>query len=408
MHAQRRNPRRWKLVVAGLTPVWAAALVALSGGCQPKDKPSLKEMPVATEAEPDVPAGDYRGEAIDGLAESLGAKASQLPGRTADDHRRQMHEFFGDVVQVLPILEGPQPSGAFRQQLRTVQTAQQRLGADAGRVPADPTIDTGLRGTYAALSSIGRDEPYAGQKTYALLEQLGGKIDELDRVPSVGRPYVAADAARLVASTVRHMADRVAGRATDTPATVPSSDVTSVPPGAVDPPAVPTLDPKPPTTPAATPPADETKPAEEIPAEEMPAEETPAEETPAEEMPAEETPAEEMPAEETPAEEIPAEETPAEETPAEEMPAEETPAEETPAQETPAEESPAEEESSGDAPAEEMPAEEGEKPDVAPPETEPPTAESPEVADEAGEDAEKPAGKDAPADEEEAPADENK
>src|SRR5688500_319116 len=304
-----RAQLRWKLTV-GLIPAWAAAAtIGLTVGCGPKEEPTLREMPVATDAEEAVPEGDYRGEALDALAESLEAKATALPGPTPEEHRAQMHAFFADVVEVLPILEGPEPSGAFRQQLRAVRTARDRLAPDAGTMAAEPTIDTGLRGVYAALNAIGRDEAFAGQRMSTVLAELEAKVDELDRVRSVGRSYVAADAARLVAATVRHMADRLAGRVTDTPTTGPT-EPPLVPPGAIDPPK-PTIQPKPPTT-----------PTEETPTEETPTEETPAEETPAEETPTEETPAEEMPAEETPAEE---EAAPSEEAPAEEMPAEEAP-----------------------------------------------------------------------------------
>ncbi|CAA9435335.1 MAG: hypothetical protein AVDCRST_MAG64-3762, partial [uncultured Phycisphaerae bacterium] len=151
--------------MTALAPAWAA-LVALpgAGGCaRPKQEATLPEMPAA-EQEPEVPQGDYRGEALDGLAASLEERSGELPGRTPEDHRARMHEFFGTVVEVLPILEGPEPSGAFRQQLRTVQSARYRLAPDAGGGPSpEPTIDAGLRGAYAALNSIGRDEPYAGQ-----------------------------------------------------------------------------------------------------------------------------------------------------------------------------------------------------------------------------------------------------
>lgn len=360
MSAQRRSSRQWNRVAAaaaaGLAPALAALLVALpAGGCRPKTEPTLQEMPTATEVDPEVPQGDYRAEALDGLVESLEQKASALPGRDVDDHRRQMHALFGDVVQVLPILEGPEPSGAFRQQLRTVEAARDRLDPEAGNPAVEPTIDAGLRATYAALSSIGRDEPYVGQKMAALLSELGAKIDELDAVRSVGRPYVTADAVKQVAGVARHMADVLGGRATDTPATGPT-EPPLVPPGAIEAPRA-----MPSTQPAAEP---AEAPTEETPTEEAPAEDTPAEEMPADDAPAEDAPAEEAPPEEAPTEEAPgtdgdapATDEPDADAPAEDMPAEETPAEETPAEETPADEpatdaaAPAEDAPADDAPA---------------------------------------------------------
>ena len=369
MKAQRRTAsrrRKWQVLV-GLAPAWAALVALPGGGCGRKSEPTLQEMPTATEVEAPLPEGDYRAEALDGLAASLDAKVAQLPGRDPAQQRERMHAVLGDVVQVLPILEGPEPSSAFRQHLRTVEAARARLNPEAGDVAAvDPAVETGLRATYTALLSIGRDEPYAGQTMAGILQQLGTAVDELDSVPGAGRPYAAADVARHVAATVRHMADVVGGRATDAPTTGPIEAPTILP-GAVDAPRG-----APATAPTET---TEEAPSEEAPAEEAPAEEAPAEEAPAEETPAEETPAEEMPAEEAPAEEAPAEEAPAEEStepaaegdepetpaeePAEEMPAEEEGSDATPAtkEAAPAEDAPAEDAPAEDAPAEDAPAE---------------------------------------------------
>ena len=101
-----------------------------------------------------------------------------------------MHEFFGDVAQVLPILEGPQPCGAFRQQLRTVENARDRLGAGRRQPVAASrrsTPDSAARTRRCARSAGTSRSP--GQNMAAVLDELGGKIDELDRVRS-DRPAV--------------------------------------------------------------------------------------------------------------------------------------------------------------------------------------------------------------------------
>lgn len=373
MKAQRRTSsrRKWTVLI-GLAPAWAALLALPGGGCGRKSEPTMEEMPTATEAEPAVPEGHFRAEALDELAVSLDAKVARLPGRDAAEQRQRMHAVLGDVIQVLPILEGPEPSSAFRQQLRTVETARARLNSEAGD-PAvvEPAIETGLRATYAALLSIGRDEPYVGQTMAGNLQQLGTMIDELDSVRSVGRPYAAADVARQIAGTVRHMADVVAGRVTDTPTTGPM-ELPTVLPGAVDAPRG----------------APATAPAEaaETPAEEAPAEETPAEEAPAEEMPAEEAPAddaEEMPAEEEPAESETSEpEAAGDEPAAAEEPATDEPATDEPASEEPAEEAPAAEDAAGEDAADEPTTSED-----APAEAEAPADDAPAAGDDADADA---------------------
>lgn len=233
--------RAWR----GLTVAGIAAMLSLPA-CAPKSEPTMQEA--RAEAKPDAADGmAFDPDALDAAVASLEQSARALPGRTADAHREAVHAYFGAMLEVLPMLEGPEPTGAFRQQVRTLQGARDRLAPGAGGSSVEPAIDTGLRAASAALNRIGQGEEFAGASMQGMLEKLDETVGELDRVRSVGRPYVAADAAMLSAQVVRQMADRLAGRATDTPATVPAEPMPAEPaPAPVEPaPAEPAPEPAP-------------------------------------------------------------------------------------------------------------------------------------------------------------------
>jgi hypothetical protein len=275
----------------------------LSGCAQTKTEPAA---PYPIEAAPPgqtaAAAISYNPDELDSLVESLEVRARALPGGgTVAAHRDAMHGFFGAVADVLPALEGPEQSGAFLQQLRTIESARDRLAPDVGTATIDAPINTGLRATSVALNRIGTDEDVSGQALTDMLGRLDAKVDELEQVRVEGRPFIAADAGVLIAQAARQMADRLAGRVTDTPAIATEP---AAPPTAEVPPA-----------PEAAPPAS-TDSAAEAPAAEKPAEEKPADtETKVIDVPSDksipkfdaapnfdEKPAEEAPAEPAPAE----------------------------------------------------------------------------------------------------------
>jgi hypothetical protein len=233
---------------------------------------------------------------LDSLVESLQQKASVLPGSGVNEYRDGMHAFFSDLTSVLPILEGPEPSDAFRQQLVTIEMVRDRLSPDTGSTVIEPTVDTGLRAATVALSRMSWDEDYSGQTLAGLITKLQAKVDELDSVRPVGRPYVAADAGQLIAQAVKHMAGRLAGSVTDTPAAAaPAEPAATQPPAEAPAPAEQPAPAEPAATEPAVPGADQPEPKEKQKVFDIPKEE-PADAKPAEEKPADAKPAEEPPA----------------------------------------------------------------------------------------------------------------
>jgi hypothetical protein len=183
---------------------------------------------------------------LPGLVSDLSQKAENLPGRTADDHRAAMHDVFDNLAKLLPILDGPESSGGFRQQLRSVEAARDRLAPDAGDVNADPAIGTGLRAAAAAFNDVTRDDDtFAGPEIGENLKKLQTTVDELDTVGGVGRPYVAADSVQLMAQVAHQMADKIAGLSAAPAQTEPAATTAEPATAAPTEPAAAPIEPKP-------------------------------------------------------------------------------------------------------------------------------------------------------------------
>ena len=167
------------------------------------------------------------------LVSELSTKAQDLPGRTAEAHRAAMHDVFDKLTKLLPILAGPEPSGGFRQQVRSVEAARDQLAPDAGELNAEPAIGTGVRAAAAAFNEIPReDDTFAGPAIAENLKKLSATVDELDAVGGVGRPYVAADSVQLMAQIAHQMADKISGTSTDqasTPDAAPAKTEAAAP-----------------------------------------------------------------------------------------------------------------------------------------------------------------------------------
>ena len=164
------------------------------------------------------------------LVADLSSKAQNLPGRTADDHRSAMHDVFDNLTKLLPILAGTEPSGGFRQQVRSVEAARDRLAPDAGDVNAEPAIGTGLRAAAAAFNEIPHDDDtFAGPEIAENLKKLSSTVDELDNVGGVGRPYIAADSVQLMAQIAHQMADKISGTSAGEPSTAAAAPAKTEP-----------------------------------------------------------------------------------------------------------------------------------------------------------------------------------
>lgn len=228
--------------LSGLRLACAASALVLAlglggGGCTRKTEPTTEPLPELAETqpaggtglvEPNIPVLD-----LVARAESLQATSRRMPGRSADEHRRLMHDAFGDLSQILPHLVGPEPAGRYRQQLRAVENARARLGDESAGFAPEPTVDAGLRAAYGALSSLQRDD-YAGEEQLAKsLEELRARLDYLDTVRGAMHRAVAGESVELTSDVVRQMVAVLAERMGEPgPATAPAAAETAAPEGA--------------------------------------------------------------------------------------------------------------------------------------------------------------------------------
>jgi hypothetical protein len=208
----------------------AGAALTLSA-CAPKKSPTMEPISVTqSKTEEQVSPGSATMDELNTLVAELSTRAQDLPGRTAEAHRAAMHDVFDNLAKLLPILAGPEPSGGFRQQVRTVEAARDRLAPDAGDVNAEPAIGTGVRAAAAAFNDVAHDDDtFAGPEIGENLKKLSATVDELDTVGGVGRPYIAADSVQLMAQIAHQMADKIGGVSTGGASTADAAPVTTEP-----------------------------------------------------------------------------------------------------------------------------------------------------------------------------------
>jgi hypothetical protein len=233
---RRRNAFRLYRQAAVVLALGASAAIMLSA-CAPKKSPTMEPISVnetKSEGAADAAsAGMATMDEMNNLVSDLSQKAHDLPGRTAEAHRSAMHDVFDNLTKLLPILAGPEPSGGFRQQCRSVEAARDRLAPDAGDVNAEPAIDTGIRAAAAAFNDVAHDDDtFAGPDIAENLKKLSSTVDELDTVGGVGRPYVAADSVQLMAQIAHQMADKIGGMSSHDASTAAAGAPASTEPAA--------------------------------------------------------------------------------------------------------------------------------------------------------------------------------
>src|ERR1700712_4631072 len=135
------------------------AALGLIGGCAKKATQVGRQ---AQREEPQLAAGDQsdRVREIQKKVNTLEEDAAALPGgggsaREADlAHRKLMQQVFGDLTQVLPLIEGDYKSGEFRQGIRILESSRQQLAAGSPDLAAEPTIGQGVRASLRLLQNL--------------------------------------------------------------------------------------------------------------------------------------------------------------------------------------------------------------------------------------------------------------
>ena len=194
----------------------------------------------------------------------LSEATQQLPGRAAADDRKLVADAFGKAAASLELLGGPNPGGAYRQQLRIIENTRNFLGSGAAGVAPDPSVDTGLRSMENALAGV-RERLFPNdEKIRSQLDTLRTRLADLDTVRGPIHSLVVARAFGSAANVIdtmsgeldaRNEAVQQAQQPAPAPATQPTNTTAAIPAAASTPPA-----PSQPMTPR-TPPAPAAPPA---------------------------------------------------------------------------------------------------------------------------------------------------
>ena len=268
------------------TRAFASLLAAtMFVGCAPKKQTTLTPPPPEPNPEPRLATdARQRVQQLGGLADQYAASAAKLPGANEQQDRQLVAEQFNQLSQILPLLNGPDMPGDFRQQLRIVESTRSQLSGGSMDLSSEPTVATGLRAAVHALSGL-RQRSFAEQGEITKpIDAMRAAVQQLDTVSGPIHRLVAAQAFRYSAEAVKGMSDALTQRLTDAGgAKAAAPTPTPTPPAQPTPPAA--GKPEQPAAPTPTPPAEQPKP-------ETPKAETPA---PKPEQPAAPTPKPEQP-----------------------------------------------------------------------------------------------------------------
>lgn len=187
----------------------AAALllsVLFIPACAPKTQTTLNPPPPEPNPQPEL-ATDARERVkeLSSRAEEYVKNAANLPGRNADEDRAQVTQEFALLAQILPMLNGPEMSGDFRQQLRIIDSTRSQLANASQDLSTEPTVDTGLRAARHALESINQREFTAKPEIAKSLDAMRAKVRELDGVTGAIHRLVAAQAFKSSAEAIDQM-----------------------------------------------------------------------------------------------------------------------------------------------------------------------------------------------------------
>jgi hypothetical protein len=197
-----------------LTLVFAALFFV---GCSHKTETTLNPPPPDPNPEPHL-ASDARErvKALGSLAEEFDAGATALPGANEAEDRTQVTQEFALLAQMLPMLNGPDMTGDFRQQLGIVSSTQSLLASGSTDLAVEPTIDTGLRAAHRALVSISQRSFIELTDVTKNLDTMRMRIEELDGISGPAHRLVTAQAMRGAAAAITLMSNTLNQRLNDT------------------------------------------------------------------------------------------------------------------------------------------------------------------------------------------------
>ena len=152
----------------------------------------------------------------------------EIPTNDEAGYRQAVGQVFADLSQILPLIQGPNAPGAFRQQMRILQSSRNQLAGGSADLSAEPTIDSGLRAAYRALTSIQQESFNERPEVAKTLESLSAKINELDTTKGPFHRGTVKEAVALIGQAVQSMSStldqRLHQQTPGAPTTTPSAE----------------------------------------------------------------------------------------------------------------------------------------------------------------------------------------
>jgi hypothetical protein len=193
-------------------------------------KPDFNSVMTRMETDPDARLG-----ALQKQSGEYAKLVHSLPGGTPQEDRDKISQAFGDLTQLLPLVQVGARGGVFNHQVMVVADTQTLLSGGSNDLSAAPIIDRGLRAVRNALD----DAQHSGSVYYedpalrATLDQLAAKIDDLDNARGALHDLAWAEAFTLSSDAISRMAailaDRLSAGATTNPTTGPTTNPTEAP-----------------------------------------------------------------------------------------------------------------------------------------------------------------------------------
>ena len=205
--------------------VTGALLLLVCVGC-PKRQSSMSKPPEVNPGPKVEASAEARADELSEVSRRFEETARRLPGPTAEEDRRIVQQAFAELAQILPILYGPNPTGAFRQQLRIVESSRSQLAASTRGLAAEPTIGTGLRAAHDSLAALASRGYFDQVKLGQTMDQLSSTLSSLDTARGPAHRSAVADAFALVSQAIRQMSDALTQRLAEgaAPRTQPAPD----------------------------------------------------------------------------------------------------------------------------------------------------------------------------------------
>jgi hypothetical protein len=199
---------RANLLLAALLSV-----VVVVTGCAGKTQTTLKPAPPDANPEPQLATDVHeRVKELGARAQEYADGCNRLPGRSAQEDRAQTTQQFALLAQILPILNGPDMTGDFRQQLRIIESTRAQLASGTQDLAVEPTVDTGLRAAHRALAGINQRAFTQTPDIAKSLDAMNAKVQELDGNTDAIHRLIASQAFKSSAQAITQMSSALSGR----------------------------------------------------------------------------------------------------------------------------------------------------------------------------------------------------